>query len=51
MTFWVKTEDDIIVDVAPIGKKFIGQKFDALRNWMEKQGDFLCETLSSDDGL
>lgn len=45
MIFWVKTEDDVIIDSAPIGKKFIGQKFDKLKNWMEKQGDFKCQEI------
>jgi hypothetical protein len=45
MTFWCKTENEIIVDVAPIAKKFIGQDIRNLFRWMKKQGNFLWSEL------
>ena len=39
MTFEVTVSlDGIIVDAAPIARKFIGQRFINLRRWMAKQG-------------
>lgn len=38
MTFGVTTVDNIIIDAAPIGKKFIGQHLVNLLKWMKKQG-------------
>ena len=39
MTIWVKTENDTIIDIATIGKKFIGQPIDNLYRWMKKHGE------------
>lgn len=38
MTFVVTTVDNKIIDSAPIGKKFIGQRLVNLLKWMKKQG-------------
>jgi hypothetical protein len=39
MTFEVVVDDrEIVVDVAPIARKFVGQPFSNLRRWMAKQG-------------
>lgn len=38
MTFDVEVKEKIIINSAPIGKKFIGQRFENLLRWMKKQG-------------
>jgi len=38
-------QDNVIVFTAPIVKKFVGQEFDCLVEWMAKLGDFVCEVL------
>ena len=37
MTFWVRTDGLRIMDSAPIAKKFIGQRFENLICWLERQ--------------
>jgi len=34
MTVWVQTKHNIIVDTAPICRKFIGRRFTKLVGWM-----------------
>ncbi len=34
MTVWVQTKNNIIVDTAPICRKFIGRRFTKLVGWM-----------------
>lgn len=38
LTFRITTVDNIITDIAPVGKKFLGQHMIKLLNWMKKQG-------------
>lgn len=46
MTFDVKTDtNNIILDTAPIAKKFIGQPIKNLMRWMRKQRGFKCQIL------
>jgi hypothetical protein len=45
MTVGVKTHDDIVVDGAPIIRKFRRQPIDNLRRWMRNQGGFREEEL------
>lgn len=45
MTIGVTTVDNIIIDAAPIVKKFIGQHLVKLLKWMQKQGDIKIEKL------
>ena len=40
MTIWVKSENGIIVDAAPIARRFIGQPGKNLQAWLRKQGGF-----------
>lgn len=47
MTFLVVTVDNIIIDSAPIGRKFVGQHLIKLLKWMQKQGDLKVEKLCS----
>lgn len=37
MTCGVSTDDDKIIDVPPILKKFVGGDIEKLRKWMKKQ--------------
>ena len=46
MTIYCKTENNIIIDVAPIAKKFVGQNIKNLIQWMTKQGNFLWSELN-----
>jgi hypothetical protein len=41
MTVGVITDDDIIIESAPIVKVFIGQPISNLESWMKKQGDLI----------
>jgi len=42
MTFEVVVDDrEIVVDVAPIARKFLGQPFSNLRRWLGKQGGLI----------
>lgn len=45
MTVGIITKDGIIIDCAPIVRKFIGQKIDNLRNWLNKQPGFIEECI------
>jgi hypothetical protein len=46
MTFWVKIDEfDLIVEIAPIGRKFLNQPFDNLVGWLRRQGEFKMERL------
>lgn len=45
MTVGVKVENGIIVDAAPIVKKFLGSELKRLVAWMTKQGGFKLEKL------
>lgn len=47
MTFSVITVDNIIIDSAPIGRKFVGQHLIKLLKWMEKQGGLKVEKICS----
>jgi len=38
-TVYVKMEDGIIIDTAPVTRKFIGQPYSNLVYWMKKFGD------------
>ena len=47
MTVWVKTgKHGIIIDGAPIIKKFSGQPLENLERWMKRQGGFKKEKLN-----
>jgi hypothetical protein len=49
MTILVVTDKDlVIVDAAPVVRKFIGQPAKNLADWMRKQGGFLCQELKND---
>lgn len=49
MTVGVKVENGIIVDAAPIVRKFVGQPVDNLKRWMNKQSGFKMEKIQNDD--
>ena len=38
MTFWVRTHDEVIIDAAPIARRFVGQPFRNLVRWMRRIG-------------
>lgn len=46
MTFWAKLERGVVVDAAPIARRFIGQPSKNLGRWLRKQGGFKWEKLS-----
>lgn len=47
ITCLVVTDDrDIVIDAAPILRKFIGQPAKNVGRWMRKQGGFRCARLS-----
>lgn len=58
MTVWIKTKGPMIIEAAPIVRKFVGQYWTDLLAWMRKQGevhcfilnvgDISCESLTSD---
>jgi hypothetical protein len=48
MTFNVWTVDNIIIDSAPIGKKFTGQHIIRLLKWMKKQGGLRVHKYDSE---
>lgn len=45
MTVAVQVSDGLIRDAAPIVRKFIGQRPEALGAWMRKQGGFRAARL------
>jgi hypothetical protein len=45
MTVWARTRKKIITDTAPLTRKFIGQPFDNLKQWLRSQGDLKVEKL------
>ena len=45
MTIYCKTENNIIVDVAPVAKIFMKQNIKNLASWMKKQGLFIWSEL------
>lgn len=44
-TVQVTVEDDIVVEAAPIVRKFVGQRFANLVRWAEKLGGMRVELL------
>ena len=46
MTVQVDEENDVVVDAAPIVRKFIGQPMINLVRWMKRQGGFRWAALS-----
>jgi hypothetical protein len=49
MTVEVEVDDDgFITQAAPIVRKFVGQRFSALLDWMEKQGGLLRHDYDHD---
>ena len=44
-TCCVVVKDGIIIDTADLWKKFIGQPFDNLRNWLKKFGRLHIEVI------
>lgn len=49
MTFSVATVDNVIIDAAPIARKFIGRHLVKLLKWMKKQGGLKVEQLNKKD--
>ncbi len=47
MTIFAQTVNGIILEVAPIANKFIGQPLDNLATWMEKMGSTTVTPLES----
>jgi hypothetical protein len=45
MTFAVLILDDVIVETAPIARKFVGQPPAALSRWLQKQGRIWARRL------
>lgn len=45
MTFGVTVENGIIIETAPIARKFIGQPFDNLERWMMRLSHYRKEKL------
>lgn len=47
MTFAVRVDErGVIVESAPIGRKFVGQPATNLGRWMRGLGDFKCARLA-----
>ncbi len=44
-TCCVVVKNGIIIDTARLWKKFIGQRFDNLRNWLKKFGNLHVEEI------
>lgn len=47
MTVLVRVDNDVIVEAPPVVRKFVGQRFSNLTNWMNKQPGFRGKWLSS----
>jgi len=46
MTFFVAVDDrQVIVEAAPIARKFVGQPLEHLERWMARQGGFRKERI------
>lgn len=51
MTFWARVDArGVVVDSAPIARKFIGQPFENLRGWLARQGGLRIERLDAAQG-
>jgi hypothetical protein len=47
MTIGAEVRDGLIVNAAPIARKFIGQPSKNLGTWLRNQGGFMAERISA----
>lgn len=48
MTVWIRIVGRVVIDAAPIVRKFIGQDVENLELWMMRQGIFRRSKLRTD---
>lgn len=48
MTFQATVNKGIVVDAAPIARRFIGQSFKRLKDWLRRQGGFRTNCIKED---